>query len=37
MLLELKLDRPPRLTLIDVEIACNKGTFVAIKAINKSL
>jgi hypothetical protein len=37
MLLELKSDRPLKLTLINVEIACNKGTFIAIKAINESL
>jgi hypothetical protein len=37
MLLELKSDRPPRPTPIDVEIARNKGTSVAIKAINESL
>jgi hypothetical protein len=37
MLLKLKSDKLLKLTLIDVEIAYNKGTFVAIKAINESL
>jgi hypothetical protein len=37
ILLELKSDRPLKPTLIDVEIACNKRTFIAIKAINESL
>ncbi|PVH69549.1 hypothetical protein DL98DRAFT_438878 [Cadophora sp. DSE1049] len=33
----LKSDKPPKPTAIDIEIARNKGTFVAIEATNKSL
>jgi hypothetical protein len=37
MLPESESDRPPRPTPIDVEIARNKGTSVAIEATNESL